>query len=392
MSIDMAKELVLKAGMKIMESGLIAGTWGNVSCRIDDKYFAVTPSGRNYDTLTPDDIVVVNISNGSYSGNIKPSSEKSVHAGIYELFPDVNFIIHTHQEYASILSASSIEKIRLEKNYPYIGSEIPFADYALPGTDALKNNVLKALRESNTKAIILKNHGVICLGTDYEETFSIAFELEKACKDLIINRYSKLSGKKIFDIEEIINFSINNANEDTASKIEITYTNCTRAENGILAYGNNAGFKSIETFEPGMPDEIKIYYGIFKKHNDLKNIQLVNTPIIEALCHHDTELKPLLDDFAQIAGTGAKIVPFNEDSIVDALSESLVVLVKNVGALCCGRNESEANIVAILTQKNCKAYVGASLFGVLNFISSTECRKMYYNYINNYSKLNKVNK
>ena len=395
MNIDKAKELVLKAGIKLMKSGLIVGTWGNVSCRIDDKYFAVTPSGRSYDTLTSDDIVVVNIWNGSYSGNIKPSSEKNIHAEVYKLFPEVNFVIHTHQEYASIISSSSLDKIRLEKHYPYIGNEIPFADYALPGTDALKNNVIKTLRESKAKTVILKNHGVLCLGTDFEEAFSIAFELEKACNDIIISRYLKLSGKNEFNAEEMIKFSLSfkgKVIKDIDSKTEILYTNCKRTENSIIAYGNNTGIKVVDELEAEMSGEIKVYYSILKKYNDVNNILLINTPAIETLCHYDIELKPLLDDFAQIACTGAKIIPFDPDYIVNALTESLVVLIQNIGALCCGRNEIEANTVAMITQKNCKAFIGASLFGELDFINPTECITMYNNYLNNYSKLGEVNK
>ena len=60
--VEEAKKLVVEAGKKLLETGLIARTWGNVSARISDTQFVITPSGRAYETLTPDDIVVVNIS------------------------------------------------------------------------------------------------------------------------------------------------------------------------------------------------------------------------------------------------------------------------------------------------------------------------------------------
>ena len=56
MDILQAKEIVIAAGKKLVETGLIARTWGNVSCRIDQNYFAITPSGRDYLSLTPEDI------------------------------------------------------------------------------------------------------------------------------------------------------------------------------------------------------------------------------------------------------------------------------------------------------------------------------------------------
>ena len=77
--IEEAKRLVIEAGKKLIETGLIARTWGNVSARISDTQFVITPSGRAYETLTPDELVVVNIDDCSYEGDIKPSSEKGVH-------------------------------------------------------------------------------------------------------------------------------------------------------------------------------------------------------------------------------------------------------------------------------------------------------------------------
>ena len=75
MDILEAKLEVVKAGLKLVESGLIARTWGNVSCRVDDEYFVITPSGRSYESLTPEDIVLVKIEDCSYESEIKPSSE-----------------------------------------------------------------------------------------------------------------------------------------------------------------------------------------------------------------------------------------------------------------------------------------------------------------------------
>ena len=92
--IEEAKRIVVEAGKKLVESGLIARTWGNVSARISDTQFVITPSGRAYEDLTPEEIVVVNIDDCSYEGDIKPSSEKGVHAAAYRHHPTVDFVIH----------------------------------------------------------------------------------------------------------------------------------------------------------------------------------------------------------------------------------------------------------------------------------------------------------
>ena len=109
MEIMQAKELVIKAGKELIESGLIARTWGNISCRISDTQFVITPSGRAYETLTPEEIVLVNIEDLEYEGEIKPSSEKGIHAACYKLRPEINFVIHTHQVNASIVSTLGMD-------------------------------------------------------------------------------------------------------------------------------------------------------------------------------------------------------------------------------------------------------------------------------------------
>ena len=100
-----ARSLVIEAGRRLAENKLISRTWGNVSARISKDEFIITPSGRAYETLSPADLVKVRVSDCSYSGNIKPSSEKGVHASAYALRQHSGFIIHTHQFYASVVAA-----------------------------------------------------------------------------------------------------------------------------------------------------------------------------------------------------------------------------------------------------------------------------------------------
>ena len=105
MKLQQARKDVVQAGQQLVKTGLIARTWGNVSARINESQFVITPSGRAYETLTPAEIVTVNIADGSYRGEIKPSSEKDIHAAVYRQRPEINFIIHTHQVHASVVSA-----------------------------------------------------------------------------------------------------------------------------------------------------------------------------------------------------------------------------------------------------------------------------------------------
>ena len=169
-----ARELVIKAGLLLLEKKLIARTWGNISARISDSEFIITPSGRSYETLTEDELVKVKIDDLSYEGSIKPSSEKAVHAAGYALRRDVNFIIHTHQFYASAICAG-------ERDTDFA----PCAGYGLPGTKKLAESVRDTIAAHPEKnAFLMARHGALCLGKDPESAFAEADRLEVNCRSL----------------------------------------------------------------------------------------------------------------------------------------------------------------------------------------------------------------
>ena len=173
-----ARALVIKAGLELQKKQLVSRTWGNVSARISCSRFVITPSGRAYDDLRPEDLVVVNIEDCTYDGEIKPSSEKKIHAAAYALREDISFIIHTHQFYASAVGAE--------------GEDLPFAPcagYGLPGTGKLRKRVAEAISENPAaNAFLMKRHGALCLGKSYEDAFRIAEELEEKCREVFENR------------------------------------------------------------------------------------------------------------------------------------------------------------------------------------------------------------
>lgn len=391
MDIHNAKKLVVKAGIKLVESGLIARTWGNVSCRINEDSFVITPSGRDYLTLTADEIVTVNISNCSYNGNIKPSSEKGIHAEVYKLYPEVNFVIHTHQENASVISACGLASMKLNNNSPYLGDEVICASYALPGTKKLRRNVTTALSQSMGKAVIMKNHGALCFGRDYDETFLVTSELEKACESYIINQYLKLSGRDILDVNEMNSYALPPPSKVADNAVNSTlkpFYNSRRTEMGFVLY--NEFDKEIEVrlnkIDITLPKEAEIYNAIYNKYNNINYIIHLITPEIKALSCSGLKLKPLLDDFAQIGGTTANNVELDTSKLLSSLKNSSVVLIKDFGALCCGKTEDDTIAVAMVTQKASKALIGASLFGKIVPINPLECILMRFVYLKKYSK------
>ena len=183
MTREEAKVTVRDAGLRLVEAGLTAGTWGNISVKIDDNYMAITPSGGEYTSMTPDDITIVNYRDGSYLGK-KPSSEKSLHAAVYLERKDINAVVHTHSTNASVVAAARREVPPvLDDLAQIIGPTVRCADYALPSTKKIVRVTMKALR--GRMAALMANHGAVCLGRDVEEVFTCCEVLEKGCKAFI---------------------------------------------------------------------------------------------------------------------------------------------------------------------------------------------------------------
>lgn len=370
MTIHEAKNTVILAGKKLVETGLIARTWGNVSCRIGDSHFVITPSGRDYLSLTPGDIVVVAISDCSYNGDVKPSSEKGVHAQVYKLHSEAKFVIHTHQENASAISASLLDSIKVSEDFSSLHGEVICAAYGLPGTKKLRRNVAEALIRSKGNAVIMKNHGALCFGPNYEETFKTAHELEIACERFILEQYRKISNQPVADPLQIGAFAL--------SKIT--------GKHVIINKNISPAPMDSERNGSGLSD---IHKEIYKNNRNVNYILHAFTPGIIAASCAGIKLRPLLDDFAQIAGISVNNVEMNPLKISAALKGSSAVLIQNNGALCCGPSKSDAQALSIVLEKNCKAYISASLCGKIKPINRFECRLMRLVYLKKYSKLNK---
>ena len=183
MGLQQAQEQLCAMGCKLITSGLTAGTWGNLSLRVDACNVAITPSGRDYSTLQPRDIPCVDLQSGAYQGP-KPSSECQLHLAVYRQRREINAIIHTHATNASVVAAARREVPPiLDDLVQLAGPTVRCAAYALPGTGRMARATLKALRGRN--AALLANHGAVCLGRNLEEAFTCCLVLEKGCKAFI---------------------------------------------------------------------------------------------------------------------------------------------------------------------------------------------------------------
>lgn len=178
------RKQIIDACLYLQKKELIVRTWGNVSARLNENQFIITPSGLAYELTKPEDLVIVNIKDCSYDKNgRKPSSERLVHASAYKVRPDVNFIVHTHQLYASAVGAE-------EKNAKLANGEIiPCCKYGLPSTKKLQKNCENTFKKyTNANSFLMAKHGAICFGNDKKDALKNAEKLEKECKKLFDER------------------------------------------------------------------------------------------------------------------------------------------------------------------------------------------------------------
>lgn len=392
MDILKAKQLVIEAGERLVETGLIARTWGNVSCRVDDKSFVITPSGKPYIGLKPEDIVQVSIEDLEYTGNVKPSSEKGVHAEVYKAHSDAGFVIHTHQKLASAISVLGLKELKItdEESKKVIGDKIAFGVYGLPGTKKLKNGVTQALESGNSKAIILPHHGAVCFGKDSEEAFLCATTLENVSREYILGKYEKLFGVIVETIEE---FSKNLSKYEFSGKKTIAVfgsrcynSSCVRENNSIEFNSLDGSQKKIVSLTENLSGEEKIHKDIYLARSDINSIIHSVAPEVVAVSSSAKKLEPLLDDFAQLIGPTVKASGEDSASCVSALKGRHAILLENKGALCCGANLGDAQAVEMIMEKSCLAKLSASIFEADEKINFIEAKLMRFVYLKKYSK------
>ena len=325
-----AVRLVIEAGHRLCEAGLIARTWGNISARISDTQFVITPSGKAYDTLTPADIVTVNIADCSYDGDVKPSSEKGIHAESYKYRPDVNFVIHTHQLYATAFGTLGEALVTGDEA---LGNIVPCAEYGISSTKKLKNKVSEAIQANLTSnAFFMRYHGVLCLGTDIENAFAVSLRLEEICKAEVEKRV-------------------------------------------VLAEPQTTDF----TVPSEITDGIKESCALF-----------VATPAVFAVSRKRATVHPMIDDMAQIGGTDFACVKVKngwERKAVKHLAGRNAVLLCGHGAIVTGNSPDEAEAVASVLEKNCLAKLYSEACGKRHHLAYFDALLQRTVYLMKYSKL-----
>jgi L-ribulose-5-phosphate 4-epimerase len=155
-------------------------TGGNISLRMPQRNaFAITPSNYDYFKMTPDDVCILDFEQSKIEGHLKPSVESAMHGAIYQVRPDVNAIVHTHQAYVSALTLIKMPIPALfDEQARFLGRGVDIIPYAPSGTGMLKNTVAKHVKNHNN-AFMMQNHGALVFGHDMERAVHNVEILEK---------------------------------------------------------------------------------------------------------------------------------------------------------------------------------------------------------------------
>ena len=196
---------IIEYSLKLNSTNLSPLRSGNISLRSneDDKNgYLITPSGKKYETLKPEDIVFMGLNaevENNDSAN-KPSSEWRFHRDIYINKKDAQAIVHAHSPHATAVSSHGKSIPPFHYMVALAGGEdIKCAEYATFGTEDLSKNIIKALEKRT--ACLMSNHGQVAFGKNLDEAFELAQEIENICQQYIIAL--KIGQPKIISFEEM---------------------------------------------------------------------------------------------------------------------------------------------------------------------------------------------
>lgn len=170
---------VAETALGLLTSGLIVNTSGNVSIRTGE-HVVITPSGRDYASLTPHDIAIVDLKGRVVDGEMLPSSETPLHLAVYKSNPDVAAIVHAHSVYATAISTILDSLPTIHYQMTDLGGAVPVAPYRTFGTDELATVTSQALQ--GRSAAIMKNHGSITTADTLDKAFGRCVTLEWCSK------------------------------------------------------------------------------------------------------------------------------------------------------------------------------------------------------------------
>jgi L-ribulose-5-phosphate 4-epimerase len=190
------REQVVEAGLEALRRGIVHGTAGNFSIRDRETgLIAISPSGIPYPNIAPADVVVVNDDAEVVDGRRKPSSETPMHTLIMKAHPRIRAIVHTHSHYSTVVGTirDYLPPI-LTEVCCVVGERVPVTRYGLTALPDIGESVLESM-DGETRAVLMRNHGLIAFGDDLDEALAISEIVEESAK-VYVNALAANGGRE----------------------------------------------------------------------------------------------------------------------------------------------------------------------------------------------------
>jgi len=189
-AIDALRVQVCDLHAELVRNNLVVWTAGNVSARVPgQELLVIKPSGVSYGDLTPDSMIVTDLTARVVEGNRAASSDTAAHAYVYRHMPEVGGVAHTHSSYATAW-ASLGEPVPcvLTMMADEFGGEIPIGPFALIGDDSIGRGIVETLRHSRSPAVLMKSHGPFTIGRDARDAVKAAVMCEDVARTTYLAR------------------------------------------------------------------------------------------------------------------------------------------------------------------------------------------------------------
>jgi L-fuculose-phosphate aldolase len=206
------REEICRIGRLLFQFNFISGTGGNISARLDDGDFLITPTKVNKGFLSSESIIRIGLDCTAKEGEGRPSSEKLMHVGLYCRLGEAKAVIHAHPVYATAFAirGEAIKTYYSPEAMVFLGAEVPLVEYATPSTQTMADGLAKHL-SPGISSYLLQNHGVVVWGRSLQDAFNNLQTLELYAKQLTV---ANLTGgakpipqwkidemKRVFDLE-----------------------------------------------------------------------------------------------------------------------------------------------------------------------------------------------
>lgn len=177
----MLKKQICEIGKRTYDKGFVAANDGNISVRVSENEFLITPTGVSKGFLTPEMILKVDGKGQVIAGSHKPTSEMKMHLLVYQERSDVQAVVHVHPPYATAFAIAGmpLDQAILPESVVYLGA-IPVAEYGTPSTNEIPVAVKKYV--SNHQGVLLENHGALTWGNSLEHAYFLMESLEFTAK------------------------------------------------------------------------------------------------------------------------------------------------------------------------------------------------------------------